>query len=215
MIMSSTPSKQDQNSATGQKGFILVVTLIVLVAMTLLGIALVRSVDTATQVANSLAFRQSVLASADRGTELAIQWLAANTDLLTADSPGNGYYATEQTGTDFTGQQTPDDTSDDVDWTGASGSRRAFPVATADAAGNSVSYIIQRLCDAPGAYNEGTIQCATASASGSSSGSSKGGASYGSYNITGKTMIYYRITSRAVGPRNSVSYVQTLVQVEY
>ena len=199
-----------------QQGFVLLVALVILVAMTLLGIALIRSVDTATQVANNLGFRQSSLASGDFGTEQAILWIAGNTGSLTADVPAAGYYATEQAGTDFTGQKTTS-TSDDVDWTGTSGSRRAFPVSGTDAAGNQVAYIIQRLCDMPGAYSPGTsIQCATSSFnSASSSGSSKGGVSYGSYAIQGKAMMYYRITTRSVGPRNTVSYVQSLVLVEY
>ncbi len=200
--------------AAAQRGFILVVALMMLVAMTLLGIALVRSVDTATQVANNLGFKQSSLASGDYGTEQAIAWIQANTASLTGDAPTAGYYSTEQTGTDYTGQATTD-TSDDVDWTGATGSRRAFPVSGTDAAGNRVAYLIQRQCDQTGAYVPGgTIQCATSSST-VTTGGSKGAVGYGRYAITGKAMIYYRITTRTVGPRNSTSYVQTMVQVEY
>lgn len=201
---------------SSEGGFVLILALIMMVAMTLLGIALVRSVDTATQVANNLGFKQSSLASADGGTELAVAWLAANKALLTADHADAGYYATEQAPTDFTGTATTA-TTDDVDWSGATGARRAFPVAAADAAGNKISYIIQRMCDSPGAYTPSSyIQCATSTANTSSSaGQSQGGASYGSYAISGKSMIYYRVTTRSVGPLNSVSYVQTMVLVEY
>lgn len=201
--------------ARRERGFVLVVALMILVSMTLLGIALVRSVDTSTLVANNLGFKQSALASGDYGTEQAIAWIAANTGSLTADAaPGVGYYATEQAGSDFTGQLTAT-TADNVDWSGESGVRRALPVAGTDAAGNKVAYIIQRMCDQAGTYAPGgTIQCATSSTE-ISSGGSKGGVSYGSYAITGKAMIYYRITSRVVGPRNTVSYVQSMVLVEY
>jgi hypothetical protein len=103
-----------------------------------------------------------------------------------------------------------------VDWTGASGSvRRAFAVAGTDAAGNKVAYIIQRMCDQTGAYVAGsTIQCATSTAT-VSGGSSQGSPSYGSYAITGKAMLYYRITTRTEGVRNTVSYVQSQVLIEY
>lgn len=212
-----------------QRGFVLAVALIILVAMTLMGLAIVRSVDTATQVANNLGFKQSSLAAGDSGTEQAIVWLQANTASLTGDVATSGYYATEQTGSDFTGTATSS-TSDDVDWTGAAGTRRACWVKSSggtlacgatsanqyrDAAGNGYAYIIQRMCDQTGAYTPGgTIQCATASST-VTTGGSKGSVGYGSRAITGKAMIYYRITTRTVGPRNSVSYVQSMVLVEY
>lgn len=212
-------------------GFVLFVALIVLVAMTMGGIALVRSVDTSTMIANNLAFKQSSLASGDLGTELAIIWLSNNTASLTADAPDAGYYATEQAGTDFTGRRTPTNTSDDVDWTGATGARRACWVESfsttavtcgadqgsryIDAAGNSIAFIVQRMCDQQGAYGpSSTILCYTSSNT-VSTGASKGGVSYGSYAITGKELIAYRVTTRVSGPRNTVSFVQSQVLVEY
>ncbi len=199
-----------------QRGFILVVTLVILVALTLVGLALVRSVDTSTLIANNLGFRQSALMSGDRGTEAAIVWLENNKALLTGDVPGAGYYATEQAGTDFTGKTTPGNTTDDVSWTGAAASaRRAFVVSGTDAAGNQVAYIIHRMCDQTGSYAAGgTIQCATSS-SAVSTGMSQGSSSYGSYAITGKTRIYYRITTRTLGVKNTESFVQTQVLIEY
>ncbi len=214
-----------------QRGFVLIVALIVLMAMTMASIALVRSVDSATQIANNLGFKQSSLATGDLGTELAVIWLQNNTGSLTADAASSGYYATEQLGSDFTGRRTASDTSDDVDWTGATGARRACwvqsftPTAVTcgadnsskyvDAAGNSISFIVQRMCNQAGAYTPGgTIVCATSS-NNVTTGSSKGGVSYGSYAITGKAMISYRVTTRVAGPRNTTSYVQSQVLVEY
>lgn len=202
--------------ASRQDGFIMIVTLVILVAMTLLSIGLFRSTDTATQVATNLGFRQSAISSGDAGTEAAIAWLQANKSSLTADVPASGYYATEQVGTDFTGKLTSANSSDDVSWTGASGSsRRAFTVTTDLASvGNKVAYIIQRMCDQTGAYVAGTVQCATSSSS-VATGGSQGSSSYGSYAITGKAMMYYRITSRIEGPRNTVGYVQSQILIEY
>lgn len=213
-----------------QRGVVLFMALIMLVAMTLMGIALLRSVDSSTLVANNLGFRQSSLVAADLGTELAVRWIENNKGSLISNQDTAGYYATEQTGTDYTGTSTSGDTTDDVDWTGASGSRRACRVksftttsvtcgssgdAYVDSSGNSVSFIIQRMCDAAGAYSAGsTIQCATSSGT-VSTGGSKGAAVYGSYAIASKAMIYYRITTRVTGPRNSTGYLQTMVMVEY
>lgn len=197
-------------------GIVLFMALIMLVAMSLIGLALFRSVDTSTMIANNLGYRQSAIAAADKGTEVAINWILTNKSSLTSDHPESGYYATDQAGTDFTKQATPSTTSDDVDWSGNGGTRRAKVVnSTPDAAGNKIAYIIHRMCDQPGTYGaSSTIQCAVSSST-VSTGGSQGVVSYGSYSITGKTMIYYRITTRTDGARNSVSYLQTMVLVEY
>src|SRR4051812_44344510 len=58
-----------------QRGVVLFIALIVLVAMTLAAIALVRAVDTSTQVAGNIGFKQSTVQSSDMGGEQAISWL--------------------------------------------------------------------------------------------------------------------------------------------
>jgi len=54
----------------------LIIALIVLVAMTLAGIATMRSVDTATVLAGNIAFRQSALNAADQVYRRASHWSA-------------------------------------------------------------------------------------------------------------------------------------------
>ena len=79
---------------------------------------------------------------------------------------------------------------------------------TTDAAGNTVSYLIQRMCNLTGqAYAAGPppVECVEPPTS-SSSGSSKGA---GFIELNRPTSVYYRITVRTVGPRNSVSFIQT------
>jgi len=58
-----------------QQGLALMVALIALVAMTLAGVALVRSIDTNALIAGNLAFRQSATMSAEQGIEAAIKTL--------------------------------------------------------------------------------------------------------------------------------------------
>ena len=58
-----------------QKGIVLLVALTVLVAMSLAGVALIRSVDNTVVIAGNLAFKQSSLQVADRGSLEAITWL--------------------------------------------------------------------------------------------------------------------------------------------
>ena len=52
-----------------QRGVVLFIALIVLVAMSLAGIAIMRSVDTGNLIAGNVAFQQGTLASADRGID--------------------------------------------------------------------------------------------------------------------------------------------------
>jgi len=76
-----------------QRGVVLIIALIVLVAMTLAGIALVRSVDTSNIIAGNMAFQQSATHLGDVGAETAIAWLRANPILLSNDNASNGYTA--------------------------------------------------------------------------------------------------------------------------
>jgi hypothetical protein len=76
----------------GQKGVVLFISLIVLVAMTLAGIAMFRQVGTGVIIAGNLAFRDNASSVSDMGLEAARSWLMASTSLaLEADqAPGCG-----------------------------------------------------------------------------------------------------------------------------
>jgi len=177
-----------------QRGAVLFIALIVLVAMSLAGLALMRGVDTGTLIANNLAFKQSATMGGDLGVEAARTWLISNAGAsLNNDQPavpnGNGYWSTSQDALDLINV---------YDWT------TAVNVGT-DAAGNQVSYVIQRLCDASGPTT--AANCLKSSSS-TAAASSKGGATYGTYGIAAPTDAYYRVTVRVSGPRNTVSFVQ-------
>ena len=88
-----------------QQGVVLFVSLIILVAMTLAGIALMRSVDTNVLIAGNLAFRQANTMYADTGVEAARAWLTANTASLNNNQPGGAlhYWANYQLGVNFLG----------------------------------------------------------------------------------------------------------------
>lgn len=197
-----------------QSGVVLVMALILLVAMTLLALGLTRSADTAVQVANNIAFKQATIHSSDSGIEQAIVTLRDSVADKLQDDAAKGYYATEQGSLDITGTMTPADTSDDVDWTGTGESGARAKVGTS-VDGDKIAYVIHRMCAKPGklqAANDNTANsCATSSGT-SSAGNSKGG---GQVNITSKTQMYYRITVRTEGARNTVSYVQSMVLLEY
>lgn len=180
-----------------QRGVVLFIALIVLVAMTLAGIGMVRSVDTGNLISGNLAFKQSTLNASDLGTETAFQWLLtqAGTTALDATDAANGYYAAPPAN-DLT-----------VDWTDIANWGGSVVMAT-DAAGNTTRYIIHRLCPTVGSVT-GQV-CAISTTSGSAGG---GSMSVGSTVFTSSNMVYYRIMSRVDGPRNSSSISESYVQV--
>lgn len=183
-----------------QRGAVLLIALIVLVAMSLAGVALVRGVDMTNLIAGNLAFKQGATLGGDWGAEQARTWLAAQpATSLQDDIPGR-YFAAMQSGLDFTAS---DPLQPDFNW-----SANSFNLG-ADPAGNpEVRYIIHRMCDVAGP--SGSANCVRTSTGGTGQGT-KGGATYGQFALPTTSQIYYRITVRSVGPRNTVSYVQVMV----
>jgi len=112
------------------RGAVLFIALIVLVAMTLAGIAIMRSVDTATLIAGNLAFKQGTVQSSDNGVEFAYQWLLANRPTLSVNNLPQGYNS---------GYANPI-------WTNSATWASSVMVGT-DAAGNTISYQIHRMCN--------------------------------------------------------------------
>jgi len=184
-----------------QNGVVLLIALIVLVAMTLAAIALVRSVDTTNLIAGNLAFQQSATNAGDVGSENAIEWLQTKnigTTLRVSDLAA-GYSAVWDSSTA--------NRWDDI----VTESGITPVVAGEDQAGNTVSYIIQRLCKVEGATadpNSPATGCATPPKIASSIGSSLDS---GTVNLFSSNQRYYRITAKIVGPRNTTSYTQTII----
>jgi type IV pilus assembly protein PilX len=208
-----------------QSGLSLLVALIALAAMSMAGVALIRSIDTNSLIAGNLAFRQNSTTSADTGVEKARNWLMANTTTFLQDHhTENGYYATradtggDGKGIDITGSRTK--TSDDnVKWIDAKGDEQAgshspFCEANNDATGNRICYVIHRMCGVTGDLESSDCSVSTSS---TSDGNSEGAVTreMGYQPIltgTGAIMGRYRITVRVSGPRNNNSYVQVFIQ---
>ncbi|HLU77230.1 MAG TPA: hypothetical protein VKZ48_04930 [Burkholderiales bacterium] len=178
-----------------QRGVVLFIALIVLVALTLAGLAMVRSSTSGILVAGNLAFKQTATASSDAGVEAARAWLRTKGPAeLEASDATQGYYATwEPTFDPATSAIWEPNTSRSV--------------GAADDAGNTVRYVIHRMCDAAGALKD--VDCVTVASGGL--GGSKGGGCYGCKAFTGSSQPYFRITVRTTGPKNTVSYVQAMM----
>lgn len=181
---------------------VLMMALIVLVAMTLAGIALVRSVDTSNIIAGNLAFKQAATNSGDIGIETAVAWLETNNSGATLhnDAFAQGYASS------FNPDLGPVQTWDNYWNTVLAG--RVVTLPQDAATGNTVAYTIQRLCNQGGDPTVPAAGCAVSQSSGSTSSSSK---TAGTVALLYSSQIYYRITSRIAGPRNTVSYVQAIV----
>ena len=198
-----------RTNRSSQRGVVLFIALIVLVAMSLAGVALIRSVDTGQVIAGNLAFRQSAMHVGDNGIEAARTWLMAQSSSnLYVDTPGvtngGGYYAQWAESLDLLGNKTTT-TSDDYNWSNAINVTSPAPPT-----GYTVSYVIHRLCKQTG--DPASITCVklTGTASSSDTGT-KGAAQFGSMAISVATSATYRVTVRVIGPRNAVSYVQAVI----
>jgi Tfp pilus assembly protein PilX len=190
-----------------QRGMALVVTLIMLVIMTLGAIAMVRSMDTTTLIAGNLGFRQSATYSGDVGVEAAMAWLRARTvGTLTCGSPTGDAACPAGYKSNGGNDRPAANQSWDGYWT-ATLAANATNLAE-DATGNRVSYFIHRLCEGTGAITAAGSDCVETPAVASSGGSSK---LAGSVAFSSSSQVYYRITVRVQGKKNTVSYVQAIV----
>jgi type IV pilus assembly protein PilX len=186
-----------------QRGAVLLIALIMLLALTMAGLALMRSVSTSNIIAGNLAFQQATTHSAGAGIETAVSWLQANTANTTLHSnvlTGSGMRYVAQR------QDPPSGQSWDAFWTGTLATSGAVNTLAADAAGNTVSFVIHRLCNSEGAP---TYPGCSAPAVGVQSAGNSQGSGVVALNPTRE--IYYRITARVTGPRNTLSYVQAVV----
>lgn len=201
MLIKRPPTLRHRQST--QAGVVLMLTLIVLVAMTLAAIALVRSSDTTNIIAGNLAFQQAATSSGDRGTEAAILWLENNNGgvFLHSDHNTSG----DQFGYSAIRQDPAAGQSWESFWTAVLSSQSI--TLAPDNAGNTVSYVIQRMCRFAGAPAAGA-GCAVSSAAAVAVGNSQDA---GTVVLQYSNQVFYRITSRIAGPRNTVSFVQTIV----
>ncbi len=194
-------------SRPAQRGVILFIALIVLVAMSLAGIALMRSVDTNVMIAGNLAFRQGATLAADRAfedpdqTKGAIAWLRnpANAPMLPGNiiAPPPYYRANWQAALNLLSE---------TFWLESNAT--AWKDLGIDSNGNRVRYVIHRMCESTGPQlNANCVRVASATAP----ASTKGAVGYGQQALQGATSTYYRVTVRIDGPRNTVSYVQAML----
>lgn len=217
------PSRAHGHPRTTQAGLSLIFALLALVALSLAGVALVRSVGTGTLVLGNLGFKQSTTASAETATQTAITALQALAS-TESDVPASGYYASVDNNLlDATGQQITSGSNATnrqlIAWEANCThvpTNRAHcdyaPVTVASDAntGTSTQYAVFRMCHSNGAVN--TQTCAMPTTTSGSSSTKRGKLDYADYARFGNAASpYFRVIVRVVGERNTVSFTETIV----
>ena len=197
--------------ARRERGVVLFIALLVMVALSLAGIALIRSADTATTVAGNLAFKQAAASAVDRSFEQAIDALfnpvadPTQSKPVIVDKQGDAkaqnYFASvRQKGGRI--PEIPDELQSSTAFAGAGLNKDLVPV---DAAGNRSYYVIERMCANPG----------PAVGSNCNLWSPSLGADAGTQHYEGLVRAgdaFYRVTVRVEGPRNTVAYAQAILK---
>lgn len=204
-----------------QSGVVLFLALIVLVAMTMAGIAMVRSVDTSNLIAGNMSFQQGAVQEADLGIEAAMVKLPGITNRAANIAPH--YYAVMQSTA----------TTPALGSNGApsyiNNMSRTDPKSTADvhatsdgfsALGNRVRIVIERMCNTfdpgtgvqtiPSTDAEVKANCLTVDFNALDTSSMDHLKVKLNPVMTGN--VYYRVTTRVDGPKNTVSMTQAILR---
>lgn len=183
--------------ARAQRGVVLMIALIVLVALTLAGLSMVRTADTGVIIAGNLSFRQSAAQALDVAVDAAIRGLPATLTFSGTADPGK-YFPTSLPTDSVTGLPVG------VDWTSAN-----VVNSTAIPSGYTVRYIVERLCrvDIPAGINENDLDKWCNTEKGAELKSYK----FGEEDLGQKRKIHYNITVKVEGPRNTETYARALV----
>lgn len=193
-----------------QRGVVLLIALIVLVAMSLAAIGLMRSVDTANVIAGNLGFKRGTTPEASVAVESAAAILlgGALSPLGTTDASviAQTYFAFIQA-TDADGIPTilKNATTFDSTYSAVNAANKRTDANSL----NITRYMIERLCNAAGASS--ASNCAP------SAPAPTGGGLANDPNQSGGSPTpfqpLYRITVRVDGPRNTVSFTQVVIRV--
>lgn len=194
-----------------QRGAVMFISLIALVAMMLAGIALMRSIDTANVIAGNFAFKQAALNSTDIGMEAAN---VALNDVLTANAettPTSWYLPVASS----VAATSAVEGLPDMDWRNVLGDTATFP-------GYRIQYVVERLCTSLATAPNGPTEASRLTNSdiednclfvpqmvGAGGEINNDLLSQPPSTVAGD--VYYRITTRVTGPRGIVSVAQSFV----
>lgn len=211
-----------------QQGASLIFALITLVVIGLASLALVRSVDTGSLVLGNMSFKQDATVSGDQAVRAAFEWLRSQTSATletnNATNAAQGYYASTLDSdpdepVDVTGQQSTAAQRQLIEWypgdsalkdcgytSGGNCTLLSKDAGTTPNGHNSMRYTIFRLCENAGPISGNNC----ASPTGLAGGNHEAGERTPRLSVEGA---FYRIVVRVRGSRNSVSFIETIVQL--
>lgn len=187
-----------------QRGVVLIIALIVLAAMTLAGVALVRSVDTANLVAGNIAFKQGTLQEGNAGMEAAIQrFNLGGLMSTTEETPWNNLPAQNYSAVVLLANEKGIPTvlvnaTTDFDTNPNYQIKKTKDALTQ----NFTRFVVERLCQDPGEPLADTCRFDPTGRAGAIDQRQSGLTNYAPM---------YRITVRVDGPSNTVSYTQAII----
>ncbi|MGI4849840.1 MAG: pilus assembly PilX family protein [Janthinobacterium lividum] len=210
------------------RGISLFVVLVALVMLSLAAVGLIRMVDTGALVAGNLSFKQATTLAADRAMEQAIGWLNANDTggLLWNDQPAAGYYASAMMPLDLNDSWPADATRSVPDWSASNCAgisvfqhclvTAASPVSPASSTDVSTRVLITRMCRLAGDPDMAGNSCmrpvATIDTKAGYKGAQSLGGKYGTMaGSSAEYGPYFRIVVQALGPRQTVSLIESTV----
>jgi type IV pilus assembly protein PilX len=207
---------QNVHFKKAQAGIVLFLAMIALVVMSLAAVALIRSVDTNSMIAGNLTYKQTAAVSSSFGIESMADFIGPKAlSYGNTNDAANGYYAVCSA---FDGSSTDrcsgGNLTADASWVPGTNSKLASDTvagitAGKDIYGNTIQYIVERMCHTAGA--PGTANCLEATSDPSN----------GTFNVQNETITYggttatdspvYRVTVRIAGPKNTISYIQAFI----
>jgi Tfp pilus assembly protein PilX len=203
-ILRTSPSRDRS------RGIVLFVALLVMVALSIAGVALMRSTDAATAVTGNLVLKQAATLAVDRGIERAVNalWEAVPSLDRTQHSPAQNFYACVRG--DAGGCMPANSVVPKIpdllrSANGCSGPGLTSGLLANDDAGNRSCYVIERMCLNPGPAIRANCNLATGAL----------GADPGTEHYVGLIRpgdAYYRVTVRVEGPRSTVTYAQAVLR---
>ena len=196
-----------------QRGVVLFIALIVMVALSLAAIALIRSVDTTTTVIGNLAFRQASILPANMAVEEAAAALFQDADIAhviripdrDSNLPAENYFASVQPCVNVVlcERGIPEQLQKRTAFT----QTKMLVDASLSGAQTEVRYVIERVCKSAAPPIAATNEnCDLLPPPGPF------GTTVGDKSLTLPSVPYYRVTIRVDGPQNTASFVQAMLR---
>ncbi len=189
------------NTTRSQRGVVLIIALIALVAMTLAAIALTRSHSAGSLIAGNMAFKQDTVQTTDRAFEMALDWMGANLAATAEANVANQYFALMQ-------PVDPLGVPITIDWANVpcrDNAGTAIACNAVAAGADRIQYVIDRLCQGSLPVTDKDANCVQDQSTGG--GSKRAGVPV----FAGTGMVYYRITARVEGARGTTTLAQAIV----